>query len=589
MAYYLTNKTGAGGDTNVRLSELYEMKGVNTSQDKTTNMRLAANGSNTQGSHLGPGLNPWQSINYGFGPSDDELGLDGMNSPNFTQGNIKLSWIQEMDWRYTPFIWGSSTSGATAFPSAVVGTTTIYDAVSPPFWALGNYFFFYFYAMDRPTVKMQRPSAQYITGVRRTISGTNYIYIAVGKISANGSGTGGFGTLGAPNNTANFAAVNGVVGPLNLGQGEGAPYNEGLDLGGSTQHALFYRNSSNQNKVRVVTTNTDVTTSNPTVSIGSEQGGTNHGNPIPAHGVLNMGKGVAWCGYHRGANYQRVQYVNWTSGTTFSTIGSTLLRSMSSSTTLQGAGDMIKLSDEFALWFYPRRSGNTSGAARLIAVIPIESTGTNRVPALRGSTTEIATYDIGSISTQDVSAAVGSSDTSDYVYGIVCWAETSAGNDCMRIMPWKYRISNNTMTFQTSNILDLDAGLTGANTYRMKTGVKCLGYYPDENRNYYELIIPQGDSAGGGANQVILSQNAANSGGGGLTIESSVSNYFKDADVRIVGQQTWYDFAQHDNRGWYLGYSGTIANPGLMGMIYPYVDSSNVAKYKAVEWSVNVV
>jgi len=587
MAYYLTNKTGAGSSNNVRLSELYEMKGVNTSQDKTTNMRLAANGSNTQGSHLGPGLNPWQSINYGFGPSDDELGLDGMNSPNFTQGNIKLSWIRNMDWRYTPFIWGNTKTGATAGPRTIVGTTTIYDAVSVPNWALGNYFFFYFYAMDRPTVKMQRPSANYITGVRRTISGTNYIYIAVGSITAAG-GTGGLGTLGAPNNTVNFAAVNGALGPLNLGQGEGAPYNEGLDLGGSTQHVLFYRNTSNANKVRVVTTNTDVTASTPTVSIGSEQGGTNHGNPIPDHGVLNMGKGVAWCGYHRGANYQRVQYVNWTSGTTFSTIGSTLLRSMSSSTTLQGAGDMIKLSDEFALWFYPRRAGNTSGAARLIAVIPIESTGTNRVPALRGSTTEIATYDIGSISTQDCGAAVGSSDTVGYVYGIVCWSETSAGNDCTRVMPWKYRISTNTMTFQTGNILNLDATLDGANTYRMKKGIKCLGYNPGENRNYYELIIPVGDSSGGGVGQVIISQNAADSGGGGLTVELTQANYLSDTSARIVAQQTWYDFAQHDNRGWYLGYSGNIANPGLMGMIYPYVDSSNVAKYKGVEWEVTV-
>ena len=584
MAYYLTNKIGG---TNVRLSELYEMKGVNTSQDKTTNMRLAANGSNTEGSHLGPGLNPWQSIYNGWGGSDARLGLDGMNSPNFSQGNVALSWIREMDWKYTPFIWGNSKNGATAYPRSIVGTTTIYDAVSPPFWAIGNYLFFYFYAMDRPTVKMQRPSANYITGVRRTISGTNYIYIAVGRIAGAG-GSGGFGTLGTPNSTANFAGVNGVVGPLNLGQGEGAPYNEGVDLGGSTQHCLFYRNTSNQNKVRVVTTNTDVTTSNPTVSIGSEQGGTNHGNPIPGHGVLNMGKGVAWCGYHRGANYQRVQYVNWTSGTTFSTIGSTLLRSMGSSTTINGTGHMIKLSDELALWFYPRRSGNTSGASRLIAVIPIESSGANKVPVLRGSTTEIATYDIGSISTQDCSAAVGSSDTADEVYGIVCWAETSAGTDCTRVMPWKYRISTNSMTFQTGNILNLDAGLSGANTYRMKTGVKCLGYNPNENRNYYELVIPQGDASGGGANQVIISQNAAILGGGALTVELTQANYFNDTNVRIVGQQTWYDFAQHDNRGWYLGYSNTIANPGLMGMIYPYVDSSDVAKYKAIDWEVSV-
>ena len=584
MAYYLTNKIGT---TNVRLSELYEMKGTNTSQDKTTNMRLAAQGSNTEGSHLGPGLNPWQSIYYGFGPSDARLGLDGMNSPNYSGGNIQLEWIRGMDWRYTPFIWGNIKTGATAGPRSVFGTATIYDAVSPPFYGLGSYLFFYFYAMDRPTVKLQRPSADYITGVRRTIGGTNYIYIAVGKIGSAG-GSGGFGTVSSPSNTANFAGTNGVVGPLNLGQAEGAPYNEGVDLGGSTQHVLFYRNTGNQNKVRVVTTNTDYTTSNPTVSIGSEQGTTNYGNPIPNHGVLNMGKGVAWCGYHRGASYQRVEYVNWTSGTTFSTIGSVLLRSMGASTTLQGAGDMIKLSDEFALWFYPRRSGNTSGAARLIAVIPIESTGTNRVPALRGSTTEIATYDIGSISTQDCSAAVGSSDTADYVYGIVCWSETSAGTDCTRVMPWKYRISSNSMTFQTGNILNLDAALDGTNTYQMKKGIKCLGYNPNENKNYYELIIPQGDAAGGGANQVIISQNAAESGGGALTVELTNANYFNDTSVRIVGQQTWYDFAQHDNRGWYLGYGGTIPNPGLMGMIYPYIDSSNVAKYKAVDWEVTV-
>lgn len=583
--YYGENKLAT---TNVRLSELYELKGVNMNTDKTTNMRLAANGSNTQGSHLGPGINYWLSIYNGWGASDDRQGLDGMNSPNFSQGNIALSWLRGADWKWTPFQWASSSKNGNAFPSSLHSTTNIYDSVSPPFWALGNYFFFYFYAMDRPTNKMRRPAAHYITGVRRTISSTNYIYIAVGKVTINSSGGSGFNTVSGPNNTANFAAVNGVVGPLNLGMGEGAPYNEGLDLGGSTQHCLFYRNNSNQNKVRVVTTNTDYTTSNPTVSVGSEQGGTNHGNPIPAHGVLNMGKGTAWCGYHRGANYQRVQYVNWTSGTTFSTIGSTLLRSMGSSTTVSGTGHMIKISDEMALWFYPRRSGNTSGASRLIAVIPIYSNGSNKVPTLRGSTTEIDTYDIGSISTQDCSAAVGSSNAQRVVWGIIVWNESSAGSDSPKVMSWKYDTSSNNMAFQTSNILTLSTSFTGTESYRMKTGIKCLGYNSDLNVNYYELIIPMGNTAGGGATQVIISQDANSTGNGDLTQVSNTTNYLQNTNARLIGQQTWYDYAQHDNRGWYIGSESNIPNPGIMGMIYPYVDDSNVAKIAAIEWSVTV-
>ena len=581
--YYGKNKLGT---TNVRLSELYQMKGVNSNTDKITNMRLAAKGSNTEGSHLGPGINYWQSIYNGWSQSDVRLGLDGINSPNNNAGNYSLSWIREADWKWTPFSWASSSKGGNAYPYNFHSTTNIYDSVSTPNWALGAYFFFYFYAMDRPTNKMRRPSAHYITGVRRTISGTNYIYVAVGKVTINSSGGSGFNTVSGPSNTANFAAVNGAVGPLNLGMGEGAPYNESLDLGGSTQHCLFYRNNSNQNKVRVVTTNTDYTTSNPTVSIGSEQGGTNHGNPIPDHGVLNMGKGTAWAGYHRGGNYQRVQYVNWTSGTTFSTIGSTLLRSMSSSTTLQGAGHMIKISDEFALWFYPRRSGNTSGAARLIAVIPIYSNGSNKVPTLRGGTTEIATYDIGSISTQACAAAVGSSDTDGTVFGIVCWAETSAGSNSPKVMPWKYDIVNNNMTFQTGNILTLSSAFSGANTYRMRTGIKCLGFNGD--LNFYELIIPIGDSGGGGVTQVIISQEAAAAGSGALTQVENMTNYFQNTSARIVGQQTWYDYGIHDNRGWYIGSESNIPNPGIMGMIYPYVDSSNVAKMAAIEWRVTV-
>lgn len=582
--YYGKNKLG---NTDVKLSELYELKGVNMNTDKTTNMRLSAVGSTTEGAHLGPGINYWQSIYNGWSSSDDRLGLDGMNSPN-NNTPVGLSWIRNADWKWTPFIWGDGKNGYTAYPDSLTSAVNIYDSVSTPFWALANYFFFYFYAMDRPTVKLMRPSAHYITGVRRTISSTNYIYVAVGKISADSTNSGGFGTISAPSNTANFAAVNGVLGPLNLGMGEGAPYNESSDLGGSTQHALFYRNTSNANKVRVVTTNTDYTTSNPTVSIGSEQGGTNHGNPIPGHGVLNMGKGTAWAGYHRGASYQRVQYVNWTSGTTFSTIGSTNLRSMSSSTTLQGTGHMIKISDEFALWFYPRRSGNTSGAARLIAVIPIYSNGTNKVPTLRGGTTEIATYDIGSISTQDCSAAVGSSDRQDTVFGIVCWAESSSGNNAMNIMSWEYDIANNSMTFHTGTILTLSTSLTGANSYRMKTGVKCLGYNGNENKNYYMVLIPQGDSAGGGANQVIIEQDAIATNTGTLSATLTQADYFNDTTVRLVAQPCWYDYAQDDNRGWYMGYSGTIPNPGRMGMIYPYVDSNNVAKIRGVEWEVSV-
>ena len=158
----------------------------------------------------------------------------------------------------------------------------------------------------------------------------------------------------------------------------------------------------------------------------------------------------------------------------------------------------------------------------------------------------------------------------------------------MNVMSWEYDIVNNTMTFHTGTIFTLDAGLTGTNSYRMKTGVKCLGYNTDNGNNYYVLVIPQGDASGGGANQVIIEQDATTAGSGDLSVTLTQADYFSDTTVRLVAQPCWYDYAQDDNRGWYLGYSGTIDNPGKMGMIYPYVDSSNVAKIIGAEWDVTV-
>ena len=509
MAYYLLNKTGT---TNITSATLYELKRVNTIVDKPSgsgkDIRMGSQGSNTSGSHLGPGLNPWQSHKAGIGGTQDDAGLMGFNSPFNTDAQSSLGYLKEYDWKYNPNTWGSD--GYTAIYSDVGPEVNLFPEVRTPQWAQGKFANIWFYSLTTPANGMAISKLNFITGNQTTESSTTKLRLATGVITTSG---GDVSTVSG-GASASFDGSNFTFAPANIGQGEGTPYNESSRLGSSTVVITHYRNNSSQNKARVVTLNTSYSPS-PTISIGAEQSPTNRGNPVFSHSSINMGKGTVWAGFHRGGNYQRVQYANWNTGTTFSTISDLLVSSRSSSNTLHH-GWMVKLTDELALWFFPRRSGNTSGSSRLIAVTALETSGVSKIPSVRGST-ELATHDIGSISTEACSAAVGSSDTAGTVYGIVAWAETTAGTDTLMIMSWKYVVSSNTMTFETSKIHTTDTAYTNTNTYRSHVSIKCLGFNADENANYYELVIPQATSTGGGATLLIIKQVATATGGGSIT------------------------------------------------------------------------
>ena len=587
MAYYNLNKIG---QTDVSLTELYKVKGINLDQDRNSDYHQTSYASATSGSQLGPGLNPWQSYTADIDgqTTTEQLGMIGFNQKyewgGTTLPEVKLSNLRGYDWKYHPGVWG--TRGNAGVDSGLGTNTTnvvsIQSNMQSPGWNQGKYNHLYCYAgSDISSSPFVPIYWNWIQHWRQTVGSTATLQLTVGRVGANG--TTNQAAIADPVYVAQVSipGSNAQLVPLNIGQGEGQPYNELLNMGGTNQFVLHYRNSSAQNKARVVTVNQTFQTT-PTVSIGAEQDPGNNGNPVFAHGGVNMGIGSGWAGIHRGASYQRIQYANWTSGTTFNTLSSYLVASRSSSTTLY-PGWMIKLSDELAMWFYPRRSGNTSGSARMIAASVFETSGTAKVPVLRG-VADLATFDIGSISTESCSASVGSSDTEGTVWGIVVWSENSSGANATKIMSWKYVVSTNSLTFQTGTILSVSNSASGTNTYRMHTSIKCLGYNDGDNqKNYYEVLIPLGNSTGGGISRVIVEQDAAASGSGTLVEESfqGPSSTEFGTTARVIGQHTFMNYP--GGRNWPFssllrGYSCTTWS------LYPWSDSSNNLKMMGTEW-----
>ena len=588
MAYYNLNKIG---QTDVSLTELYKVKGINLDQDRNSDYHQTSYASATSGSQLGPGLNPWQSYTADIDgqTTTEQLGMIGFNQKyTWNVGTflpeVRLSNLRGYDWKYHPGTWG--TRGNAGVDSGLGTNTTnvvsIQSNMQSPGWNQGKYNHLYCYAgSDISSSPFVPIYWNWIQHWRQTVGSTATLQLTVGRVGANG--TTNQAAIADPVYVAQVSipGSNAQLVPLNIGQGEGQPYNELLQMGGTNQFVLHYRNSSAQNKARVVTVNQTYTTT-PTISIGAEQNPGNDGNPVFAHGGVNMGIGSGWAGIHRGASYQRIQYANWTSGTTFNTLSSYLVASRSSSTTLY-PGWMIKLSDELAMWFYPRRSGNTSGSARMIAASVFETSGTAKVPVLRG-VADLATFDIGSISTESCSASVGSSDTEGTVWGIVVWSENSSGANATKIMSWKYVVSTNSLTFQTGTILSVSNSASGTNTYRMHTSIKCLGYNDGDNqKNYYEVLIPLGNSTGGGISRVIVEQDAAASGSGTLVEESfqGPSSTEFGTTARVIGQHTFMNYP--GGRNWPFssllrGYSCTTWS------LYPWSDSSNNLKMMGTEW-----
>lgn len=481
MAYYAKVKTGT---TNIRLrDDLYQHKGINLTTDKTADYRLSpytiggGGATNTYGSHLGREVNPWISVLVGGG-DDRTTGMAQFNSPEgYWDGStfihpVRLGTLSGAQKWYIPF--NPNTGANTA---QFVNFHTLHDGGLTPAWNQNNHYCIFLYAARRTNDSgLPYTGTNFITSVRRS---DGNVRMTVGSLSLAANGDIGFVTNDA---TVNYTSIFSQIAPLNVGQGHGTPYDANSDLGSSTQIGCIYRNSAGNERYRIATVNTLIATQTATISLGTEQSfPASYGASVFAHSAVNMGKGVMWAPYHRGANYARIAWLDWSSGTT-ATRGQYLASTISATNTLS-PGDMIKASDELAFWFYPRRNGQSSGNARAISVSVFTPSGANNAPVLRGSW-NLATYDFGATQTANCGAALGGSTDADYLTGIVVWSR--ADTDTAYIMPWHYRISNNAFTFVTNRITTLGVQ---ADSYRTKPTVVHLGTSQAGDENYYEVSI----------------------------------------------------------------------------------------------------
>ena len=156
MAYYNLNKIGL---TDVSLTELYKVKGINLDQDRNSDYHQTSYASATSGSQLGPGLNPWQSYTADIDgqTTSEQLGMVGFNQKyawgGTTLPEVKLSNLRGYDWKYHPGTWG--TRGTAGVDSGLGSNTTnvvsIQSNMQSPVWNHGKYNHLYCYAGSDPS------------------------------------------------------------------------------------------------------------------------------------------------------------------------------------------------------------------------------------------------------------------------------------------------------------------------------------------------------------------------------------------------------------------------------------------------------
>jgi len=557
MAYYVKNQTS---NTDVSLKDLYRVKGVNLDYDKTNNFRLSPYASNTEGSHLGPQFSPWLSYLFGFG-FDDAEGMmvefndpDGYDSGTQTRPGSKMSHFRNVNYRYTPWAWGRNAIGpaVASFGGRSVTTDDLLDdaAQSPGYTAIGQ---LKWYALERDGVHYEIMGGNWISLHRRS---TSNIELNVGDIASISSGIPSQYELYT---STTFAALNGSIALANVGQGDGDPYNEAGQLGSSTQAIVAFRNTSNVGQYRVITLNTNAS-STPSISVGSAVTFSNQGGSmvfLHQPNGINMGKGIAWSMAHRGANYIKIFYAQL-SGTTVSNENAYTAVSFGATATLQTGGSLVKISDECALIISAHRNGASSGNSRRIVAHTLGVT-TNGSPSTRSSF--LTSYDWGATDTQHVTSAAGSSPTNGIVWGLSVYQRSG---DQTYFMPWEYRTSTDSFSFYSAGQIG-DASANSTDGYRMKHSVMHLGYNPDTERNYYHVVV------------------AGNNGDYHYTVESDVSNNGQVAITEDYGiiNSTWrrsaYSLVEHENGmgsamdgGLSTAYAGNFYN--ISGITY---DTSN--------------
>ena len=546
MAYYVKNQTST---SNISLKDLYKVKGVNQDYDKTGSFYLSPYTSNTEGSHLGPSFSPWLSAGFGNAADSNRGFMIEFNDPDGkgsgqSNPSSKMSSFKNVNYRYTPWKWGDRADGDAPIAQYSIQITTndlIDDAgQSPGYTGIGQ---LKWYALERDGTHYAIMGGNWVSLHRRS---TENIRLTVGDIASISGGVPSQYELYA---SSDFAAKNGSLALANIGAGDGNPYNEGGKLGSSTQAIVAFRNSSNQTQYRVVTLNTN-SSSTPSISVGGANTFSNQGgNAVFVHqpNGINMGKGIAWSMAHRGGNWIRIFYAKL-NGTTVSNQNGINVTTLSSTTTLQNGGGLIKISDESALVISAHRNGASSGNSRRIVAHSLGVT-TNGAPSVRSSF--LASYDWGSTNTQHVTSAAGSGPTDGTIWGLSVYQRSG---DSTYFMPWEYRVGVDSFTFQSGGQIS-DTSANSTDGYRMRHSVIHLGFNPMTESNYYHVVI----AGNNGDYHYNISQNVADSGTLSISQEIGILN--------SSWRRSSYSLVGHENAmGSYL--DGGI-NSAYGGKIYP--------------------
>lgn len=543
MAYYVKNQTPSN---NISLKDLYKLKGVNLDYDKTNNFRLSPYGSNTEGSHLGPSYSPWLSYFFGYAANSARGLMIEFNDPDGTVSppDSRMSHLRNVNYRYTPWVWGDTAEGPSiAAYGGQIATNDVLDdsAQSPGYAGIGQ---LKWYALNRDSDNYAIMAGNWISLHRRS---TENVRLSVGDITSISAGVPSQYEIYT--NTT-FAAKAGSIALANIGAGDGTPYNEAGELGSSTQAIVAFRSTSNTGQYRVITLNTDVS-STPSISLGSASTFTNQsGNQVFSHqpNGINMGKGITWSMAHRGANWIKIFYAKL-SGTTVTNQNAYTVTSLGSSTTLQSGGSLVKISDECAIIISAHRNGNTSGNSRRIVAHTLGVT-TNGSPVTR--TSFLTSYDWGTTDTQNVTSAAGSGPTDGTVWGLSVYQRS--GRQTF-FMPWSYRASADSFTFYSAGQIDDGGSSLSTDGYRMRHSVIHLGYNPETAMNYYHVVV------------------AGNNGDYHFTVQSDTSSNGEVTITEDIGilNTSWrrssYSLVGHENS--MGGYMDSGINTVYGGKIYP--------------------
>lgn len=525
--YYVKNQVAS---TNISLRDLYRIKGVNLNEDKTSDFRLAPYASATQGSQLGPGVNPYLSAFYGEAGNGIYGGMIEFNDPNGTPSPgtnpaSHMSHVRNANFKWTPWAFGTGASGT--------NTTTVYrktsvdnildSAALAPNWAHRP--FIKWYAINSDDINMSTPNANYLAYNRRS---TTTARLYVGRLDDTGLVDTGnlYGIVGV--NYVDIGSMgHGTIGLNNVGTGDGVPYNETDRRGGSTYATFSYRNSSSVGQFRVVTLNQNYSAT-PTISVGAAVTYNNQGGSMLFfHGPcsINMGKGVQWSVGHRGANFVKIYYTRLT-GTTVNAHNGYTLFSLTSTNTIQSYGSLVKISDESAVLITPHRNGASSGNSRRISAHTFYANGTGKIPTLRASFK--ASYDWGSTDTVSCASAVGSSDTDGTLYGLTVWARS--GTSTCYFISWEYIPSTDAFQFFGTSVISDPTGYQ-TNTFQAPHSVVFLGY--DDSTatpyNYYQVSFG-GDN---GNYMYTIEQMASVGDFGDLTISEEIGDWYRNNMTRI--------------------------------------------------------